>query len=132
MSYSTSGHATFHTRYHSVWITQYRYDSLTGEMRLRAREIARQICAQMGVHIVSGVLSADHVHMFVEIPPKHSVSDFVRRVKGCTARKLMQEFPVLRKRYWGRHLLARGYFCTTSGNITNEMIINYIEAHHNE
>lgn len=132
MFYSTSGHATFHASYHIVWITKYRHKSLTGEMRLRAREITKQICAQMGVRIISGVLSVDHVHMFVEIPPKHAVCDVVRRIKGCLARKLLQEFPSLRKQHWGCHLWARGYFFTTSGNITNEMILNYIEAHLND
>ena len=131
-AYSKSSHSTYHNRYHLVWITKYRYKVLTQEMRLRIREITRQICAQMGVHIIKGVLSQDHVHMFVEIPPKHSVSDFMRRVKGCTSRKVQQEFPELRKRYWGRRFWARGYFCTTSGNVTNEVILNYIEQHADE
>ncbi|PIQ43789.1 MAG: IS200/IS605 family transposase, partial [Gammaproteobacteria bacterium CG12_big_fil_rev_8_21_14_0_65_46_12] len=125
-SYRSGAHTTFHHRYHIVWVTKYRYKVLTPQMRLRIREITRQICEQMGVHILKGVLSADHVHMFVEIPPKVSVSDFMRRVKGCTSRKIQQEFPELRKRYWGQRFWARGYFSTTSGNITNETIINYI------
>ena len=128
-SYSTGAHTIFHHRYHIVWITKYRYKVLTRPMRLRIREITRQICDQLGVTIVKGVLSADHVHMFVEIPPKVSVSDFMRRVKGCTSRKIQQEFPEVRKRYWGQRFWARGFFSTTSGNITNEMILNYIDSH---
>jgi len=129
MSYSTSSHAKFHTRYHVVWITKYRYKVLTGAIRFRLRDITRQVCGQMGVRIIKGVLSKNHVHMFVEIPPKHSVSDFMRRVKGCTSRKIQQEFPALKQRYWGRRFWARGYFCTTSGNITNDVILNYIDSH---
>lgn len=129
MSYTHSSHAVFHHRYHIVWITKYRYKVLTTPMKERIREITRQICAQMGVKIIEGVLSADHVHLFVEIPPKHSVSDFMRRVKGCTSRKIQQEFPHLKNRYWGRRFWARGYFSTTSGNVTNELIQNYILSH---
>ena len=129
MSYSVSGHSTYHNRYHIVWITKYRYKVLTGPMRLRIREITRQICDQLQVRIIKGVLSNNHIHMFVEIPPKVSVSDFMRRVKGCTSRKIQLEFPELRKRYWGRRFWARGYFCTTSGNVTNETILNYIDNH---
>lgn len=129
MTYATGAHSTYHTRYHVVWITKYRYKVLTKEMRYRIREITRQVCSQLGVTIHKGVLSHNHVHMFVEIPPKVSVSDFMRRVKGCTSRKIQQEFPELRKRYWGRRFWARGYFCTTSGNITNEIILNYIASH---
>ena len=74
-------------------------------------------------------MSSDHVHMFVEIPPKVSVSDYMWRVKGCTSRKIQQEFPELRKRYWGRRFWARGYFCTTSGDVTDQTILNYIANH---
>ena len=126
---ATSSHTKFHHRYHIVWVTKYRYKVLTPEMRYRIRDITRQICSQMGVTIIKGVLSADHVHLFVEIPPKVSISDFMRRVKGCTSRKIQQEFPELRRRYWGRRFWARGFFSTTSGNITNETILNYIEQH---
>ena len=132
MSYSTSAHAKFHNRYHVVWITKYRYKILTREIRLRIRTIARQICQQLGIRIIKGVLSNNHVHMFIEIPPKHSVSDVMRRIKGATSRKIQQEFPELRKRYWGRRFWARGYFCTTSGLVTNDVILQYIESHSNK
>ena len=116
--YSQGAHTTYHTRYNVVWITKYRYKVLPSEMRIRIREITRQICVQLGVKIISGVLSSNHVHMFVEIPPKISVSEYMRRVKGCTARKIQQEYPPeLRKRYRGCRFWARGYFCTTSGNV---------------
>src|SRR5215211_1302039 len=102
MSYATGSHTVFHHRYHIVWITKYRYGVLEGALRERIREIVRQVCAELGVEIVSGVLSKDHVHMFVQIPPRLSVSDFVRRVKGRSSYKAQMEFPALRKRYWGR------------------------------
>ena len=92
-------------------------------------EITRQICAQMCITILKGVLGSDHVHMFVEILPKYSVSDVMKRIKGCTSRKIQQEFPELRKRYWGRRFWARGFFCTIAGLVTNEVILNYIEKH---
>ncbi|WP_085907083.1 IS200/IS605 family transposase [Kiloniella majae] len=126
MTYTASGHAVFHNRYHLVWITKYRYRVLTREMRLRIREITRQICAQLGVTIGKGVLSDNHVHMFVEIPPRLSVSDFLQKVKGCTSRKIQQEFPELR---WGQRFWTRGYFCTTAGNVTEQTILDYIDSH---
>jgi REP element-mobilizing transposase RayT len=66
MSYRTGSHTVFHHRYHIVWAPKYRYKVLTREMRLRIREITRQICEQLGVEIIKGVLSQDHVHMSVE------------------------------------------------------------------
>ena len=98
MNYSKSSHTTYHNRYHLVWITKYRFNVLNKEMKIRIGEITRQICQQLGVGIISGVLSSNHVHMFVNIPPKLSVSEFMRRIKGATSRKIQQEYPVIRKR----------------------------------
>jgi putative transposase len=70
MSYTSGSHTVFHHRYHIVWITKYRYKVLEGALRERIRTIIRQVCKELGVQIVSGVLSREHVHMFVEIPPQ--------------------------------------------------------------
>jgi putative transposase len=102
---------------------------LRAEVRLRVREIIRQVCAELGVKIINGVLSSDHVHMFVEIPPHIAVSQFIQKAKGRSSRKIQQEFEHIRKRYWGQRFWARGYFCTTSGNITNEVILEYLDRH---
>ena len=114
---------------HIVWVPKYRYKVLEGDIRLRVRDIIRQVCKELKVQIISGVLSKDHVHLFVEIPPHIAVSEFVQRAKGRSSRKVQQEFPDLKKRYWGCRFWARGYFCTTSGNITNEIILNYLDKH---
>ena len=109
--------------------SKYRYQILQGQVRERARVIIRQVCNELGAKILSGVLSKEQIHMFVSIPPSVSVSDFMRKVKGRSSRKLQLEFPALRQRYWGRRFWARGYFCTTSGNVTDEVILQYIEQH---
>ena len=129
MSYRTSSHTLFHHRYHIVWITKYRYKVLRGEIREHVRDVIKQVCGELDVDIIRGVLATDHIHMFVDIPPRLSVSEFMQRVKGRSSRKVQQCFPELRKRYWGRHFWCRGYFCTTSGNITNKAIEEYIESH---
>ncbi|MEJ2227785.1 MAG: IS200/IS605 family transposase [Alphaproteobacteria bacterium] len=128
-AYDFGSHCVFYHRYHIVWATKYRYKVLVGDIRFRAREIIRQACSEMGVMIVKGVLARDHVHMFLSVPPKYSVSDVIRRLKGRSSRRLQQEFPALKKRYWGRHFWARGYFCTTSGNVTDELVLQYLEKH---
>jgi putative transposase len=129
MEHSIGSHTKFHHRYHIVWSPKYRYKVLQGDVRLRVREINRQVCGEMGVTIVNGVLSRDHVHLFVEIPPHVSVSDLVRRAKGRSSRKIQQEFEHIRKRYWGQRFWQRGYFSTTSGNITDDVINNYLNEH---
>lgn len=115
MRYSSSAHTRFYHRYHVVWSTKYRYKVLQGPMRERIREIIIQTCEELGVHIVKGVLARDHIHMFLSIPPKLSLSVVMQRIKGRSSRRIQMEFPELRKRYWGRRFWARGYFSTTSG-----------------
>lgn len=127
--YDTGAHTVFYHRYHIVWATKYRFKVLKGEVRLRVRDIIRQVCAEEGATIVKGALSQDHVHMLLSAPPKRCVSDLVRRMKGRSSFKVQQEFPQIRKRYWGRHFWARGYFSTTAGNITEEVILQYLERH---
>ena len=129
MAYRTGSHAIFHHRYHIVWAPKYRYKVLWGDVRIRVRDIIRQVCSELGVTILSGALSRDHVHLFVEIPPHVSVSDFVRRAKGRSSYKIQREFEHIRKRYWGQRFWARGYFSTTSGNITDDVIMNYLVRH---
>ena len=96
---------------------------------MRVREVIAQASEDLGVRIVNGVLTADHVHMFVEIPPHISVSEFVKIAKGRSSRKIQQEFPSINKEYWGRHFWGRGYFSSTSGNVTDDIINHYINNH---
>lgn len=95
------------------------------------RELVRQTCEHLEIQILRGVVSKDHVHILVSAPPNISPSEIMRRGKGRVSRKIFEEFPQLKKRYWGRHFWARGYFCVTSGELTKEMIQEYL-AHHIE
>ena len=129
MVYSKGCHTVFYHRYHVVWATKYRYQVLVGDLRLQVRQIIRQVCDELDVQIVKGALSKDHVHMFIAVPPNRAISDVMRRIKGRSSRRIQQEFPAIRKRYWGCHFWARGYFSTTSGNITDDVILQYLENH---
>lgn len=83
------------------------------------------------MRILKGVVSVDHVHVHVEYPPKLAISDLVKRLKGRTSRLLQEEYPELKKRYWGNHFWAVGYGAWSTGNITEEMIQKYLEHHRN-
>lgn len=129
MQYDTGSHCVFYHRYHLVWSTKYRFKVLKGRVRLRVRYICRQVCHENEVAILRGVLSSDHVHMFVSVPPKLAISDLVRKMKGRSSHKVQREFPELRRRYWGRRFWGRGYFSTTNGAITEDIVLQYLEQH---
>ena len=131
MEYRYGSHTVFNVEYHFVWVTKYRYKVLVGDVALRVRELVRQTCDSFEIRIISGVVSKDHVHLLVSAPPVMAPSEIMRRIKGRTASKLFEEFPHIKKRYWGRHFWGRGYFCATAGQVTDEMIESYL-AHHFE
>ena len=114
---------------HIVWVTKYRYSVLTGDIQKRARELIIQMCDAESVEILGGVVSKDHIHLHIEYPPKMAISDFVKSVKGRTSRLIQKEYPELSKRYWGKHFWAIGYGAWSSGNITDEIIQEYLEHH---
>ena len=124
--YRRGAHTVFDIHLHVVWITKYRRAALKGEVATQVRDLIRDVCAQHEVRILKGHVSKDHVHLFMSIPPQVTISRLLQWLKGKTAHHLLAEFPHLKKQFWGRHLLARGYFCCSSGNVTDEMVAEYI------
>src|SRR5680860_1403358 len=124
--YRTSSHSRFDIKYHFVWVPKYRKRVLCGSVAQRLRELVREICKANDIEILSGSVSRDHVHLFVSAPPNISASKIMQYIKGKTSRKLLMEFKHLQKAFWGRHLWARGYFVASSGNVTDEVIQEYI------
>ena len=115
-----------------VWIPKYRKSVLTGDVALRVRDLIRQIAAEHELEIISGKVARDHVHVFLSYRPTQKVSQIMQWLKGISSRVLLQEFPHLRKKFWGRHFWARGYLAVSSGTITDEMIQEYLDAQEGE
>jgi putative transposase len=128
MEYRKTSHAIYDIKYHLVWITKYRKAILRGDIGLRLRELIRQTCATLDVKIEKGHIGADHVHLLVSVPPNISVSDLVQRLKGRSSRRMMDEYTELKKQFWGQHLWARGYFAASTGNVTEDVVKQYIES----
>ena len=128
MGYRKSSHATYDLKYHLVWVTKYRKKVLTGEVGRRVRDLISQTCLQLDVEIISGAVRPDHVHLLVSVPPHISVSELVKRLKGRSSRRILAEYTEMKRMFWGRHFWARGYFAVSSGNVTDEVIKQYIES----
>ena len=127
VEYRTSAHAVYDIKYHLVWITKYRYKILRGRVAERARDLLRQICQARDVVIVRGAVAPDHIQMLVSCPANLAPAKVVQYLKGRSSRRLQDEFPELRKRYWGQHLWAWGYFCASVGAVDEETIRKCIE-----
>ena len=95
---------------------------LRGKVGTRLREV----CKARDIEILQGHMRPDHVHLLLSVPPTLSPSRVMNAIKGWTSHRLMRDFRTLNRTFWGRHLWARGYFVATSGNVTDEVIMQYI------
>ena len=120
-------HTVYDIQYHVVWTTKYRYKILQGKIAERLRELIRQGCSARSITIVKGSVGKEHVHMLISCPPTLAPCKIMQYLKGRSSKMLQEEFPELRKRYWGQYLWAVGYFCRTVGTVTDEMVKEYIE-----
>ena len=127
--YRYGSHTVSRLTVHLVWVTKYRFKVLAGDIQKRCRELLIQVCDTEDVRILSGVVSKDHVHMHIEYPPSLSISELVKRLKGRSSRLLQKEYSELKKRYWGKHLWAIGYGAWSTGNITEEVVQEYLKRH---
>ena len=109
--------------------SKYRYPVLTGDIQSKCREILIQVSDSEGINILKGVVSKDHIHMHIEYRPSQNISSIVKKLKGRSSRRLQQDFPILKSKYWGRHFWAIGFGCWSTGNITDKMVNDYLEHH---
>ena len=130
--YRLGAHTKTDLKVHLIWIPKYRKKVLTGPVAIRTRDLLRQIAMEHELEIISGKVAKDHIHMFISYRPTQNISKIMQWLKGISSRILLQEFAHLRKQFWGRHLWARGYLAVSSGNITDEMIQQYIEEQEGE
>ena len=135
MQQRSGSHTVFQLQVRLVFCTKSRYRVLRGEVQECCRDLIRQVCDGLNIGILKGVVSADHVHLHWAVAqprsyrPKHSVSEIVRRLKGRSARKLLQEYPSLKQRYWGGHFWGIGYGAWSTGEITEEIVNESLEHH---
>ena len=130
--YRRGAHTKHDVKVHLVWIPKYRKPVLLGPVALRVRDILRQIAMERELHIISGKVARDHVHLFLSYRPHQDISTIVQWLKGTSSRVLLQEFAHLRKQFWGKHFWARGYLAVSAGTITEDMIQEYIQEQEGE
>jgi putative transposase len=127
-TYRRAAHTVYELHYHFVFTTKYRKPVLRGEIALEVRDLIRQICRSHDIDIMAGHVRPDHVHLLLSVPPHLAPSRVMQAIKGKTSHHLLMDRRKLREEFWGRHLWARGYFVCSSGNVTDEMIEEYIRT----
>ena len=114
--------------YHVVWSVKYRRKIITPEIERFLKDTVQDIAADKGftVHLFeSGQM--DHVHCFVSAPPKLSITNIVKYLKGITGRRLFETFPEIRQQLWKGQLWNHSYYVETIGSVSEENIRRYSE-----
>lgn len=121
-------HAVYDLKYHVVWIPKYRKDILDKEISDYLKVTFNKIAEEYGFRIDTMEVMADHVHVFVEVPPRYSPAQVVQIMKSISAREVFKVFPDLRKQLWAGELWNDGYFVRSVGDkVTADIIRKYIE-----
>ena len=128
-----SKHAVYDLKYHLVWIPKYRKRILTPEIADYAKQVFQRVAEEYGMIIDTMEVVEDHIHIFLEAPPRLSPSRIVQILKSISAREIFRQFPRLRRELWGGELWSDGYFVRAVGDeVTSEVIRRYIEYHEHQ
>ena len=120
-------HTSWNCKYYIVFAPKYRRKILMREYRVEMGKILRELCDWKGVTIIEAEICADHVHMFVEIPPKISVSSFMGFLKGKSSIIIHERHANLKYKHGNRSFWCRGYYVDTAGKNTKK-IAEYIKT----
>ncbi len=120
-------HSLYECKYHIVFCPKYRYRIFVEDVAVYTEREIRQLCKQKdGVNILEMSIQPDHVHLVLSIPPKYAVSNVMGYLKGKLALRLFLQYEHLGKKYWGRHLWARGY-CVSTVGLDEDKIRKYVQ-----
>ena len=108
-------HTKWNCKYHIVFAPKYRRKIFYEQHRLEIREILRKLCQWKGVEIIEGEVCPDHIHMLVEILPKHAVSSFMGYLKGKSSIMIYNKWGNMKFKYRNREFWCRGYYVDTAG-----------------
>ncbi len=128
MGIRRSKHAVYDLKYHIVWIPKYRKQILGREVSEYLKGIFRRIAEEYEFWIDTMEVMEDHVHIFVEVPPRYSPAEAVQILKSISAREVFKKFPKLRKQLWAGEVWSDGYFVRSVGDkVTSDIIRKYIK-----
>jgi putative transposase len=125
--YKRLSHSVWLCTYHIVFYPKYRYQILEGKGEVFVRNTLYRLCGQKDQVTIEAInIQSDHVHLILSIPPKYSVSEIMGYLKGKTAIRLFESQKELSRRYWGKHMWARGY-CVSTVGLNEEQITKYVK-----
>lgn len=116
------------SRHHISFIPKYRH-KIFGYERIKSvcEHSFYETAEKYGFNIRELGFDIDHLHLIIDIPPRYSVSQVVKLLKGISSRKLFKTFPWLRRKFfWRGKLWSPAYYFDSVGDVQSEVIENYV------
>lgn len=102
-------------KYHIIITPKYSRKIIYQQISKDIGSIIRTLCARKGVEIIEAAAMPDHIHLYISIPPKYAVSDFMGYLKGKSSLMIFDRHANLKYQYGNRHFWCRGYYVDTVG-----------------
>ena len=115
MDKNSLAHTTWECKYHIVFAPKYRRKVIYKQIKKDIAKILSELCKRKGIEIIEAEACSDHIHMFVRIPPKYSVSEIMGYLKGKSSLMIFERHAHLKYKYGNRHFWCRGYYVDTVG-----------------
>lgn len=118
----------YNFHFHLIWVTKYRHKIfVTTELQDEMKDILKYIASLHDITIEKMEVMSDHIHMLISFPPKHSGTNIVKALKGGSARIFLRHHPEIKQtQYWGGNLWSRSYYMSTLGNMSKDVVEQYI------
>lgn len=122
------GGYVYNCHYHLIWVTKYRKAIFTDENKRQDMiDLLKHIAKLNNITIEEIEVMPEHIHLMVSFPPKLSITNVVKSLKGASARLWFNKHPETKSQLWGGHLWSRSYYIGTIGNMSKETIGKYIQ-----
>ena len=115
MDKDSLAHSKWNCKYHIVFAPKYRRQIVYKQISADIGQIIRALCARKGIEILEAAAMPDHIHLYVKIPSKYSVSEVMGYLKGKSSLMIFDRHANLRYKYGNRHFRCRGYYVDTVG-----------------
>ena len=109
-------HTTYECKYHIVFAPKYRRKEIYSHLRSEIGMILRELSNRKDVEIINAKVCLNHIHMYVSIPSKLSVSSFMGYLKCKSALIIFERDANLKYKYENIVFWCRGYYVSTLGN----------------
>ena len=103
MDKNSLAHTRWECKYHIVFAPKYRRKVIYKQIRSDIGRILGELCKRKGIEIIEAEACPDHIHMFVRIPPKYSVSEIMWYLKGKSSLMIFERHANLKYKYGNRH-----------------------------